>query len=114
MTVVLVTGGRDYTGRDHVEDRLKAIHLSDREVCFVQGGANGVDRFVREWCKKNGVPCATMEAHWDFYGKPAGGMRNGWMLKYLRPNYVVHFPGGPGTANMVKRARDAGVSCYAG
>ena len=36
-------------------------------------------------------------------------MRNREMLERGRPDLVIAFPGGPGTANMVKLAREAGI-----
>jgi hypothetical protein len=36
-------------------------------------------------------------------------MRNQAMLDYGKPDLVVAFPGGKGTADMVRRARVAGV-----
>jgi len=51
-------------------------------------------------------------ADWQQYGKAAGPIRNGKMLLELQRYFdrcVVPFPGGAGTANMVKQAREAGV-----
>jgi ABC-type Fe3+-hydroxamate transport system substrate-binding protein len=43
------------------------------------------------------------------YGPSAGPIRNGRMLEY-KPDLVIAFPGGRGTANMVKQARKAGIA----
>lgn len=75
----------------------------------IVGGASGVDTFAEQWCKKNGIPCARMDAHWDYYGKPAGPIRNGWMLDLLNPDHVLALPGGHGTISMVTLAHNAGV-----
>jgi UDP-N-acetylmuramoylalanine-D-glutamate ligase len=40
------------------------------------------------------------------HGNAAGPIR---MLKEGKPNYVVAFPGGPGTRDMVNKAKAAGV-----
>jgi len=48
-------------------------------------------------------------ANWAGLGRKAGPIRNQEMLDQGRPNMVVAFPGGRGTADMVRRARGAGV-----
>lgn len=44
-------------------------------------------------------------ADWKKHGKAAGPIRNGIMLRDGKPDMVVAFPGGRGTANMVDQAR---------
>lgn len=55
------------------------------------------------------VSCLTEIADWSKYGKAAGPMRNQKMLDEYKPDLVVALPGGRGTADMVSRARVAGV-----
>jgi len=49
------------------------------------------------------------KADWHLHGKAAGPKRNQRMLDHGRPKRVIAFPGGKGTADMVDRARVAGV-----
>lgn len=56
----------------------------------------------------NGVPLVTYPALWK-QGKKAGPIRNAFMLKDSRPDVLVKFPGGAGTANMVLLAFHAGL-----
>ena len=109
MTIILVTGGRNYADTKRVHDVLGKEFELDRSICIVQGGATGADSLARGWCLANGVPCFTANAAWTYYGKRAGNIRNGWMLEFMRPNFVIAFPGGPGTADMVKQAKVNGV-----
>jgi len=102
--IALVCGGRDFDDRDRlykVLDRLKPSFV-------IQGGARGADAMAGEWAVDRGVPMAEVRAQWDRYGKQAGPMRNGWMLM-LKPDVVVAFDGGRGTADMVQQARSAGI-----
>jgi UDP-N-acetylmuramoylalanine-D-glutamate ligase len=55
------------------------------------------------------IPVETYEADWDTHGKAAGPIRNKRMLDEGKPDLVVAFPGGRGTANMISQARKAGV-----
>jgi hypothetical protein len=48
-------------------------------------------------------------AQWDRYGEAAGPIRNAWMLEFGKPDLVVAFPGGRGTADMISKARKAGI-----
>ena len=49
------------------------------------------------------------EADWAKHGRKAGPIRNQRMIDEGRPDLVVAFPGGTGTADMVERARVAGI-----
>lgn len=104
--IVLVCGGRDYTDWDTVWGVLDDhVH---REDIIVQGGAKGADALAVQWARESGVPSAEVLADWEAFGKSAGAIRNSWMLR-LKPDKVIAFPGGKGTANMIKLAKEAGV-----
>lgn len=101
---VLVCGGRDYQNErvaflvlDFVNDTWGIRHV-------IEGGALGADRFARRWAAQNNVTVSTFEADWSL-GRRAGPIRNQRMLEEGRPMLVVAFPGGNGTADMVRRAR---------
>jgi UDP-N-acetylmuramoylalanine-D-glutamate ligase len=51
-------------------------------------------------------------ADWKLHGKSAGHIRNQQMLDESKPDIVIAFPGGRGTANMIKRAKKAGVEVF--
>ena len=53
-----------------------------------------------------------MRANWDYYETSAGTIRNTWMIKYATPDLIVAFPGGTGTANMIKQSRAAGIDVF--
>lgn len=110
---VLVTGGRDYADRQAVFHELDALQSKHGYLVVIQGGANGADSFARMWCcqKKqcDMVMMINVPADWRTHGKAAGPIRNQAMLDECRPNLVLAFPGGRGTADMVRRAEAAGV-----
>jgi hypothetical protein len=112
--IVLITGGRSYAQRAHVYALLDALLRNYPGMCVAQGGATGADALARAWCKSRGQPCITMPAPWDVHGPAAGTMRNQWMLDYLKPRFVVAFPGGAGTADMKRRATRQGYEVYEG
>ena len=107
--IVLICGGRDFDNADLVRrtmDRLRA----DRRISYVvQGGSRGADALGQQWAFERGIPSMTFPADWNTHGKAAGPIRNAEMLARSRPDLVVAFPGGRGTADMVGKARNAGV-----
>ena len=104
---VLVCGGRDYQDDAKLSAWLDARR--EKITVIIQGGAAGADHLALRWAFRNGVPCITVHAQWDHYGKAAGPIRNTWMLLHCRPDRVVAFPGGSGTKNMIEQAEAEGV-----
>ncbi|HXO69702.1 MAG TPA: DUF2493 domain-containing protein [Bradyrhizobium sp.] len=108
--VVLVCGGRDYADAARVDRILNAaLRKHAGALVIVNGGATGADYLASRWADRNGVPCVEMPAPWSKHGAAAGPIRNRWMLDLMRPDRVVAFPGGRGTADMVAAAREAVV-----
>lgn len=108
MSLVLVCGGRHYSDYAEVDGVLNAVDAVESIDLVLQGGAAGADNVAALWAVMRGVHVATVEALWSLHGPAAGPMRNAKML-LLRPDVVVAFPGGRGTADMVRKARAAGV-----
>lgn len=105
---VLVCGGRSYADRDFVFDLMDRLHTTHAFSCLVHGGASGADAWGGAWARERGVPIRRYDADWKTYGNTAGPRRNKLMLEAEMPQMVVAFPGGPGTEDMVKRARKSG------
>ena len=106
---VLVCGGRQYDDAGAVALRLSEIHRDHGITEIIEGGATGADTLARKFGESVGIPVRTFPADWGRHGRAAGPIRNLQMLKEGKPDLVVAFPGGRGTANMVKQARAAGV-----
>lgn len=109
---VLVCGGRDYTDTDHVHNTLCEIDATRGPiVCVIHGAATGADNEGMIWAQMMAeagrkITHAPFVPEWQRYGKRAGPMRNERMLVEGKPNLVLAFPGGRGTADMIRRARD--------
>jgi predicted Rossmann-fold nucleotide-binding protein len=101
---ILVCGGRDYKNVSAVRHALTALHAKNPITLIIEGGAPGADRLAREWAEANNVPVQTFEADWKRFGRRAGPLRNKRMLDEGKPDGVVAFPGGTGTANMIDLA----------
>lgn len=108
---VLVCGGRDYDDSHRVYQVLDKLHAEAGIDIIIEGGAKGADRLAREWAW-HPYGCGmveTFDADWEAHGTFAGPMRNKRMLEEGLPDLVIAFPGGRGTADMIRKARRAGV-----
>lgn len=118
--ILLVCGGRDYRDVETAFSVLDEIHQAEDVLLVVEGAAPGADLLAEDWAKARQIPYLGVPAPWMIHRKAAGPIRNGQMLdtrKLGLPfrvpiSMVVAFPGGPGTANMVKQARAARVEVY--
>lgn len=106
---VLVCGGRAYGDRDRVYAVLDKLHADAGVSYLCEGGARGADQYAREWAYKENISQDTFQADWENHGSFAGPMRNTRMLIEAEPDVVIAFAGGRGTADMVRKARKAGV-----
>jgi SLOG family YspA-like protein len=107
--IVLACGGRDFDDAVTVGAWLSGLHKQRGITLIVEGGADGADKLARRFAEFAGIPCRTYRADWQKHGRAAGPIRNQEMLDKEKPDAVVSFPGGRGTADMVRRARDAGI-----
>lgn len=123
---VLVCGGRRYRNRDFLDHILDTLDPPATRI--IHGYATGADILAKEWAEKRNVPVKGYAANWsdldveplvlryspegEPYNAAAGGIRNQQMLDEEKPDLVVAFPGGAGTADMVRRAKAAGVHVY--
>lgn len=108
---VIVCGGRRYKNKRVVWDALDRVHEKHAIDFLVQGAADGADYLAWQWAKERGVPCGSYAADWRGEGRAAGPMRNQRMIDDGADG-VVAFPGDTGTADLVTRARHAGIPVW--
>ena len=121
----MVCGGRDFGSADRAHRALNRLHERHGFSVVVHGAASGADTIAKQWAESVGIRDEPYPANWSDLSQPgavvrtnrggrqydarAGSRRNQRMLDEGRPDLVVAFPGGNGTADMVKRARAAGL-----
>lgn len=128
---IAVTGGREYSDRDRVFSVLYSIAKCTEDnplpvdFILIVGDAPGLDSIAEDWGVVNWVTIEKFEADWhnlkakpcvvkvDANGRPynvlAGPNRNQRMIDEGKPELLVAFPGGTGTADMVRRCRKVGI-----
>lgn len=106
---VLVCGGRDFDNRNLVNYVLNNLDAQQRIDVIIHGDAPGADLCADDWARHRQIAIVRYPADWTTHGKSTGPKRNARMLTDGRPDLVVAFPGGKGTADMVKRARKAKI-----
>ena len=107
---LLVSGGRNYTDRKRVYAEIMAIftdYSQEWAGCVLIHGAcpTGADKLADDWAAENEVPVMKYPPEWHKYGRAAGPFRNRRMLEEGQPDIVLVFPGGKGTANLLKEAQ---------
>jgi len=127
--VLIVTGGRKFTGRVFLWAKL----YEWQPDMIIHGAAVGADSIADHWAQRNGVARAAFgvaDKQWLLYGKQAAKMRNQQMIDFasrLAPRdfhtgltvwdsspYIegLAMPGGEGTADMCERMGTAGLTYW--
>ncbi|WP_144378502.1 DUF2493 domain-containing protein [Mesorhizobium amorphae] len=133
MTRVLVCGGRTFgevprdtpvserprivaVAREQARliwDTLDAYRIDGKLTVLIHGACRtGADFHADRWARNCLVPVEPFPARWKVDGKldrSAGPRRNQQMIDEGKPDLVIAFPGGDGTADMISRAVKAAV-----
>lgn len=106
---MLVCGGRDFSDYAFLCKKLDGIHKMYNVTELIEGGAEGADTYARFWAESRKIKkITTVFAQWGEHGRQAGCIRNKAMAE-LNPDLCVAFPGGNGTAIMVRIAMEYGI-----
>jgi hypothetical protein len=109
---VIVCGGRDYNNWEMLFSVLDDFHELWTIEELHHGAARGADTMAGEWAERRSIPVVRHPAEWAKYGGAAGPIRNSYMLRDAAPDIVIAFKGGRGTADMVGKAKHAGVPVF--
>lgn len=110
---IVFTGGRHFDDKHQVDDVMHWLidkyGVYSGKFIAIAGCAPGLDSLVLDWCMANKMPFMAMFPDWDHFDRPAGNLRNTWMIDYGLPQVCVAFAGGIGTNDMRKKAKKAGL-----
>lgn len=109
---VLITGSREWTEREAVEEPLLAYYMFYGDNLVVVHGdcPTGADRIAKEFCDEMDIKQDPHPANWNRYGRSAGPLRNQKMVG-LGADICLAYPLGKsqGTRGCMKLAREAGI-----
>ncbi len=117
--VIAAGGGRDLAWpHQRVAAELLARSGGRLVHLVLHGGARGADAAIGRAAQQLGWSALVMPAQWQLHGRAAGPIRNRELLQQAIAKAVAHtspgslasvlvvaFPGGPGTASLVREAR---------
>ena len=106
---MLVCGGRNFAAREWLWEELALLVDREGVDTIIHGGARGADSLAGQYARDNGLKEIVFKADWNKYGNAAGHIRNKRMLVEGKPDIVAAFPGGKGTADMIRQAELYGV-----
>jgi hypothetical protein len=109
MTFIAVCGGRKYANFNAVRSALLAVQreLAD-EIVAVHGAATGADSLADAAARQLAMQPIAVPALWSVWKDSAGPRRNAVIAK-LPIRLLLAFPGNTGTADMVDKAKAAGI-----
>jgi hypothetical protein len=117
--VIVAGGGRDLAwSQQRVAAELLARSAGRLVHLLLHGGARGADAAIGAAAQQLGWSSLVMPAQWQLHGRAAGPIRNRELLNQAIARAVAHsspgsiasvlvvaFPGGAGTASLVREAR---------
>jgi hypothetical protein len=117
--VIAAGGGRDLAWpQQRIAAELLARSGGRLVHLVLHGGARGADAAIGRAAQQLGWSALVMPAQWQLHGRAAGPIRNRELLQQAIAKAVAHtspgslasvlvvaFPGGPGTASLVREAR---------
>lgn len=105
---LIVAGPRDFWNFEFIVGKIK-YYTQNVDWSLVCGDAPGVDNVAKNYAIANGIDVDLFPANWDELGKAAGPIRNKEMAD--NADALLAFDNGsPGTADMVKQAREKGLT----
>lgn len=112
MKRIAVFGGRDLRCSVQIRSALDGVLAKHGPFIVVHGACpTGADKIASQWARWRGLPEEPHPADWQVHGRRAGPLRNEVMARSGLDGAVA-FPGGRGTADMLKRCVAAGVPVW--
>lgn len=115
FTRVIVCGSRDGIYLGTVERALDEWDRAHGKIeHLIVGSEQGVDWAAYQWAKKRERMRTVVPAQWETggRGKAEGPIRNRRMPDKFSVHAVLSFPGGPGTEDMKKVAREQRIPLW--
>lgn len=105
----LVCGGRDFDDIGFLIEFMDVEHALRGFTHILHGNARGADTIADSWAMSRGIQPVACRALWGFYGSQKAGPIRNELMAALSPKVVIAFPGGSGTASMIRIAKRLGI-----
>jgi len=109
---LLICGDRNWRDKSAI---IEIINKFQPNI-IIEGCANGADKLAGISGNELGIEVMRFPADWEKYGRAAGPIRNGQMLREGNPDIVVGFhyniDESKGTKDMLTRAKKAGKPTF--
>lgn len=120
---LIVCGSRNFKNKEFLFKKLDFLLKNKKNITIIEGGQKSYDRyleieygadyFAKVYAEQRGYKHIQEKAKWDEFGKAAGMIRNGEMIKKYNPNACVGFfdkdSKNRGTTDMVNKATKKGL-----
>ena len=107
---IIVSGSRSHCDLQLVERELDKLHRRMLIHVVIHGCCGDQAGAIEHWARSNGIAVVRYPPNWERFGHQGEILRNSFMLEDSRPDLVVAFPGGHSTADLLLRARRAGIA----
>lgn len=109
---IIICGGRDFSEAKFIikwlDEFVSESTIGTPKLVANGGCPSGADKWATYWAQIRGWPLAIFPANWKMHGKAGGPIRNRAML-LIKPDFVIAFPGGNGTQDMINAAAKMGI-----
>ena len=108
--IAVVAGGREFKPSHPYAWGLRKLLLEHQIRIMRHGGCRGADEWCGRVAARLGLEVEVWKAQWEEFGRKAGPWRNRRMI-WGPPlaDYCFRLPGGRGTENCVRQAREFDV-----
>ncbi|MBN8945384.1 MAG: DUF2493 domain-containing protein [Rhizobiales bacterium] len=104
---LLICGGRHYDDAAAICRELDRLHGGQPIDVLIHGGLVAIGTVAEAWARQHNVHVVRYPPNWTLLGTKAEARRNAFMLADSRPDFLLAFPGGRDTADLVRMARAA-------
>lgn len=114
MTIILISGYRDFNDYKIFSQALDQIITKLPKVKLVFGDCRGTDTLAKQYAREHEITHIIYQADWKSYGKKADPIRNKKMIDYEKPDLGIFFISkkSKGTKQCLSYAQSKHLICY--
>jgi len=106
---VIVCGGCAVGDKDSTFSALDKLHAEKPIAVIVHGGTHGADALAGQWAEARAIAVEVFAPNWKRFGRSGAVHKRNQQMVDAGADLCVAFPGGRGTADVIKRAQAAAI-----